>query len=210
MTFAVARRISSFHTQEAYTKKYNQRKVQAKGFYTTDVIHSTTLIAIDSSSLILLAKTGMLDIAIKGISGKMIMTNKVYEECVTQKNTTDSTLIRKRAEEGAIGLGELKDKNSYHKIRNDFNLGEGETEAIAFCMENNLSLITDDKKAINTCKLLNIPFTTVPNLLVAFAKKGALTSREASAYLGALAHYGRYTHDILQSIKEDLTDEKNG
>ena len=177
MTFAVARRISSFHTQEAYTKKYNQRKVQAKGFYTTDVIHSTTLIAIDSSSLILLAKTGMLDIAIKGISGKMIMTNKVYEECVTQKN---------------------------------FNLGEGETEAIAFCMENNLSLITDDKKAINTCKLLNIPFTTVPNLLVAFAKKGALTSREASAYLGALAHYGRYTHDILQSIKEDLTDEKNG
>ncbi len=180
-----------------------------KDFYTTNVIHSTTLTAIDSSSLILLAKIGLLDTAINGISGRLAMTKRVYEECVIQKSTIDSALIRKRAEDGAIKIESLKDKSSYHKIRNDFNLGEGEAEAIAFCIENKTTLITDDKKAINTCKLLNIPFTTIPNLLVAFANEGMLTIREALAYLGALAHHGRYTHDILQSIKEDLTDEKD-
>jgi len=28
--------------------------------------------------------------------------------------------------------------------------------------------------------------------------------------LEALAHYGRYSQDILRLIKEDLADEKNG
>ena len=83
-------------------------------------------------------------------------------------------------------------------------MGKGEAEAIVFCLENKASLVTDDKKAMNACKILRIKFTTAPNLLVMLHNKKLIKKVEADLYLRRFEKFGRYTNEVLQRIKEDL------
>ena len=65
-------------------------------------------------------------------------------------------------------------------------------------------MITDDKKAMNACKVLRIEFTTAPNLLVMLYNKKLIKKNEADLYLSRFEKFGRYTNKVLQKIKEDL------
>lgn len=162
------------------------------------------MIAVDSSSLILMAKIGILDKIIKNLQRKLTITNQVFTESTSKIDPFDAKIIKKRIEEKVIKKKEIKNLNLYKKIIEDFNLGKGEAESIVFCLENKIALITDDKKAMNTCKLLRINFTTASNLLISLYKKGLITNTEASIYLKKLKKFGRYSDDIMQRIKEDL------
>ena len=162
------------------------------------------MIAIDSSSLILMAKIDILDKIIKNLKKKLALTEEVYRECTIKTEAYDAKIIKKRVEEKAILKKEIKNLALYQKIRADFNLGKGEAEAIVFCLENNTSLVTDDKKAMNACKILRIKFTTAPNLLVMLHNKKLINKVEANSYLRRFEKFGRYTNEVLQRIKEDL------
>ena len=161
------------------------------------------MIAIDSSSLILMAKTGILDKVITSLKRKIIVTTCVYSE-TTKIESFDAQIIKKRAEEKAIQKKEIKNLKLFSKIKNDFNLGDGEAEAIVFCLENKTGLITDDKKAMNACRLLRINFTTTPNLLIRLYKKKLITKTEANLYLDKLEKFGRYAKSISQNAREEL------
>ena len=161
------------------------------------------MVAIDSSSIILMAKAGILDKIIKNLREKLTITNKVYIE-TTKKEVFDAQIIKKRVEEKAIQKKEIKNSKLFSKIKSDFNLGEGEAEAIVFCLENKTGLITDDKKAMNACRLLRIRFTTAPNLLIRLYKRNSITKTEASMYLDKLEKFGRYAKRILQNAREEL------
>lgn len=162
------------------------------------------MIAIDSSSLILMAKADILDNAIKHLKKKMAITEQVYIESTSKTDSFDAKIIKKRVEEKAILKKGIKNLNLYQKIRADFNLGKGEAEAIVFCLENKTSLLTDDKKAMNACKVLRIEFTTAPNLLTALYKRKLIKKNEADLYLKRFEKFGRYDDEVLQKIKEDL------
>jgi len=161
------------------------------------------MIAIDSSSLILIAKISILDKIIKSLKRRLTITNQIYNE-TTKIETFDSRLIKKRVEEMTIAKKEIINFGLFNKIKNDFNLGNGEAEALTFCLENKTSLITDDKKAMNACKILRIRFTAAPNLLIRLYKRGLITKIEANLHFKKLRKFGRYSGDILQKSMEEL------
>lgn len=161
------------------------------------------MIAIDSSSLILLAKLSILDKFIKNLKKKLTITEKVQQECI-KKDTFDAKLIQKRIEEKKISKSKIKNKAIYNKILDDFNLGNGEAETITLCIENKIDIITDDKKAINTCKILEINFTTIPNIIIKLYQKKIISKPEVYVYIAKLEKIGRYKKEIIDKIKGDL------
>ena len=162
------------------------------------------MIVIDSSSLILLAKVDILDIVVKNIKQKLTIPEQVHIECTAKKDSFDAQLIEKRVKEGFIAKKAISNRNLRDKILRDFSLGKGEAEAIGLCIEFKSGIITDDKKAINSCRILKINFTTVPKLVVQFYKKNIITEIEVNSIIKKLRKFGRYSDEILNKIKEDL------
>lgn len=183
-------------------------KKEAEYLNTTRVVYYTTMVVVDSSSLILMAKSGMLDKVVENLKEKMVITGVVYDESISKKEAFDAKIIKERVGGGSIKRIETKNPRLYNKIREDFNLGKGEASAISLCLENKAGLITDDKKAINACKVLKIRFTTAVDLLPAFYRKGLITKAEAEAYFDKLIKFGRYSNKIVQKTKEVIEDEK--
>ena len=157
---------------------------------------------IDSSTLILLAKSGLLDLFIKDKNLKI--TDKVKEESTIAKDNFDVKLISQRIKEKKIQIKRVSDKSLYNKLIKEFNLGKGESESIALAFKENEVLLSDDKKAINTCKILNIKFTTALNILVKLYRNKTIDNEKAKIILKKLKKYWRYSEDLIKKVEEDL------
>src|SRR3989344_3704349 len=118
-------------------------------------------------------------------------------------------VVKNRKEEEAINKKRISNKKMCSKIMEDFNVGKGEAETIALCLENKLDIITDDKKAINACRVLKIKFTTIPNILVEMSREKIITKSQAETYAVKLERIGRYKKEIIEKIKEDIKNDKN-
>ena len=162
------------------------------------------MIAVDSSSLILLAKINILDVLIKNTKQKLAIPEQVYVECTARKDLLDAQLIEKRVKERLIAKKGVSNKSLCNKLQKDFNLGKGEAESICLSIEFNNGIITDDKKAINACRILKIKFTTVPKLVVQLYKKRMIAEEEVHLIIEKLQKFGRYSDGIIQRVKEDL------
>ena len=163
------------------------------------------MIVIDSSSLILLAKIGVLDKVIMNSKEKLAVTDKVCQESISRNELFDAQIIKSKLEEKLIEKVKVKNIMLYRRIRKDFNIGEGEAESIALCLETKTDLITDDRKAINACRALKIRFTTTGKLLVKLYEKGRITKVETDGYIKKLERFGRYSKAALQEIMKDVT-----
>ena len=161
----------------------------------------------DSSSLILLAKIGALDKIIDNMKDKIIIPEEVYNESVKKKNTFDAKLIEERVKMNKIDRKKIKNMKVYRKIKEDFNLGDGEAECITLCIEYASDLIADDRKAINICKILKIRYTTAPNIIVKLYTKRIIKKQEAENYIKKLEEYGRYSKEIITITKEKINNE---
>jgi|SRR3989344_2513569 len=161
----------------------------------------------DSSSLILLAKIGALDKIIDNMKDKIIIPEEVYNESVKKKNTFDAKLIEARVKMNKIDRKKIKNMKVYRKIKEDFNLGDGEAECITLCIEYASDLIADDRKAINICKILKIRYTTAPNIIVKLYTKRIIKKQEAENYIKKLEEYGRYSKEIITITKEKINNE---
>lgn len=159
---------------------------------------------IDSSSLILLAKTDVLDVTIKNLKEKLTIPEEVYAECMAKKESFDAQIIEKRVKEHAILRRKVSDKELCYRIANDFNLGRGEAEAIVLCIELKSGMITDDKKAINACKILKIEFGTVLGLIAQFYRKNFIALTEAKSITKKLKKIGRYSSEIMDQFEGNL------
>ncbi len=156
-----------------------------------------------------MAKTGVLDIVINNLKHKLTITTGIYLECTAKKESFDANIIKRRIEDKLIDRKDVQDKVLFEKIKKDFKLGTGEAEAIVFCIKNKIGLITDDKRAINTCKILGINFATLPNILVQLSRRKVITKEETGLYFDKLQRYGRYSAFIIQKVREELKNEKN-
>lgn len=161
------------------------------------------MIVFDSSTIILLAKTELLDTIIDAYKKECIIPDEVKKE-VAQKESFDALLIKKRMEEGKIKTKKAP-QEGVSKLMKDFNINKGEAEAIALALTHHGSLLaTDDKNAINACKLSNIPFTTSIDILIRAKGKKLLTRDEAITKLQELAKYGRYKKEIIDDARKKL------
>lgn len=159
---------------------------------------------IDASTLILLAKCGLLDLLIGNLKSGLVIPEKVKIESTAKEDAFDAKLIRERIKEDKIIVKKIKDFARYKKLMMNFNLGEGESEAIALSLQEKESLMTDDKNAMNVCRILNINFTTALNILAEMHKRKLISQQQANLMLDKLNEYGRYSEDLIRKVKEDL------
>lgn len=160
------------------------------------------MLVFDSSTLILLAKTELLDVLLENYRKGVAIPEEVEKESIV-KGTFDALLIRKRIDEGKIQVKKARDKKT-GKFMEDFNIDLEEAEAIMLALQENAILGTDDKNAINACRLLKIPFTTAIDILIRTKEKEFITKEQARKKLEILSLYGRYKKEIIEDAKRRL------
>lgn len=162
------------------------------------------MIILDASTAILLAKAELLDIFVGGHGEPVIMPREVREEC-RGRDSIDARLIQRAIEDKLISVEAVKRRSAVEQLVDDFGLGRGEAAAIALATASRSALVaTDDKRAINACKVLKLPFATAISILTRLYEKGLLSRREALEKLEILASYGRYKKDIITAARTDL------
>lgn len=162
------------------------------------------MIVSDACTLILLAKSMLLKTYTQNLTGKIRIPNAVYVEATKGKQTEDAKLIEGYIKKNDIIVQTVRDSKKAEKLYLDFSIGKGEAEAICLCLEEKGVLITDDRKAIQLCKLFEIEFTTALNILVALYKKQKIKREEATAMLEQLALHGRYSQPLLIQARGEI------
>ena len=162
------------------------------------------MIVFDSSTLILLAKTELIDAVISGYKGVILMTGTVMAE-ITAKESLDGLLIKKLVETGKIKV-KITTGNEIIKLMKDFNIDKGEAETIAAPLKNPGSLVaTDDRNAIKACKLIGLPFATSMGFLIKLQKERLLSKERALTMLEKLSNFGRYRSEIVENARSKIT-----
>jgi len=145
------------------------------------------MIVFNSSMLILLAKVGILEEFLGIVDQKVLIAKEVERECCEEKDVLDSVMIRRAIQNRKISVRNLKGRRVYTKIQEDFLLGQGDAQGIALALAVKAGLFaTDDKRAMQACRLLGLRFTTAIDILIRMHEKGALTREEAHIKLAAL------------------------
>ncbi len=163
------------------------------------------LFIFDASTLILIAKTEILDRFPGDVGLDVAIPLEVEEECCSIKKSLDALMIRKALDESRIRVVAVKDRKLVTKVGEGFGLGRGEAEAIVLAVAAKARILDiDDKNEINACKLLGVAFATAIGIVVRMCKKRLLTKREALAKLDGLARHGRYKKSILEDARRQL------
>ena len=113
-------------------------------------------------------------------------------------------MIERAVREKRLRVPAIKDRKTRRKIAADFSLGKGEAEAIVLALSKKSFLGIDDRKGINACKLMGIPFTTAVAILVRLREKKMLTKRQTLAALNKLERHGRYKSEIVEDARARL------
>lgn len=166
------------------------------------------MIVLDASTAILLAKAELLDAFVEAVRQPVVMPKEVERECYGRRETLDPHLIARAITEKRIAVRVVRQQKQYEKLRCDFPLGRGEAEAVTLALASKGALVaTDDRQAINACKLLKIPFITALTVLVRMREKGLLSTEEARNKLEMLARYGRYKQRTIDAARLELERE---
>ena len=159
----------------------------------------------DASTLILLAKAEVLEAFLGSLERELAIDPVVEEECCGGKPTLDGLLIRRLIKERRIRVRIAKDRQILARIQEDFTLGPGEAATIALAVARKAALVlVDDKRGINACKLLKLPFATALTVLVRMHARGVLSREDARAKLDALAAHGRYASQLVRDAHRQL------
>ena len=162
------------------------------------------MLFLDASTLILAAKTELLDLFIEASHETLAISKEVEKEATRQK-TFDALLIRQRIDEKKMTVKNVKDKAMVKKIMMDFSLHKGEAETIALCIENSEKAIaTDDYNAMKACSVLNIEYVTSLGILLKLYKHKKLGKEETKMKLDSLALYSRFSREIIDDFMQKL------
>ncbi len=165
------------------------------------------LVISDSSSLIIGTKAGLLGAICKEFV--MEIPERVFEETVVagkKLQKIDALKIEEAIENKQVTVKKVtptKDKKIL-KWLNEFNLDEGEKQAIQLYVQANAGLLlVGDKQAINTAKLLEINWATIPNVITVLLERKKITREKALEALRIAQEEGRYKLDfILEAFNE--------
>lgn len=162
------------------------------------------MIIFDASTLILLAKIDLLELFISNFKRKVLVPESVASE-VSQVEYEDSPIIRKLLEDKKITVLKVKNKKQVDKLTVDFNIDQGEAEAISLAIQENIHFIaTDDRNAIRACKMLKIEFITAIAILIRAFEKQLIDKNEALLKLQRLVYIGRYSKAIIADAEKQI------
>lgn len=161
------------------------------------------MVIFDASTLILLARTELLELVISKFHGEILMPGSVKTE-VLKKDKEETPLIEELIKSKKIQVLQIKEKDQAEKLMKDFNIDKGEAEAILLALKKGaMAVATDDRNAIKACKMLHLEFITAISLLIRALEKGFLSRDEALIKLQRLQDIGRYSKVII----DDATNE---
>lgn len=159
----------------------------------------------DASTLVLLVKAEIIDDLLE--IANLLVPQKVYKEAVVrgkEKGAEDAYKIEKLIQEGRIQVKEVPKAKLDH-IQSLFGLKSGERDTIALAQTLDIqNVLTDDKKAINACKVLNLKFETAINILVQLKRHGIISMEKAKDALDKLEEFGWYDNVIMKEARGDL------
>jgi len=163
------------------------------------------MIVFDASTLILLAKIGLLRNLVTRV--EVGIPPPIKEECIKGK-TTDAKLIDRLIQEEKMQVLEVDSKESKEaeRLKEEFSIGE-EAYALVLARNEDSLFATDDKAAINACKVFGVEFTTAIDFLIRAYERGDLERELAETKLKRLEKYGRYSTSIINYANGKLGGE---
>lgn len=163
------------------------------------------MIVFDASTLILLAKAEVLETFLAKSKMEAVVPREVAREACEVKQSLDALVIQRLIHEKKIMVEPLKERALCERIRRELGLGAGEAEAIALAIVKNAQLVaTDDRNAINACKLVKVPFTSALGILVRMYENGVLDQAGALLKLAILEREGRYRKSLISAVRSRL------
>lgn len=157
-------------------------------------------IVFDSSTLILLAKISLLRSITQKV--KCIITDTVENECV-RKDAYDSKVIKELINEGLLKNVNTK-PGGLSKIKNDFNIQDGEASSLVIAIKEKYILATDDGPTIKACVILDVDFATAIHFVVRSYKNGLIDKKSALEKIFGLEKYGRYKPQMIEDAKQKI------
>jgi predicted nucleic acid-binding protein len=162
------------------------------------------MIILDASTLILLARIGLLELFLATFQGKVAIPKKVKSEVCIQ-GREERPFVESLIKQGKIEVLTSKNPRQRRKLMDDFNIDEGEAEALLVAIQAGAETIaTDDRNAIRAAKLLKIDFVTAIAFLIRAHEKQLLDRDEALTKLQRLQAIGRYSNAILKDARNRI------
>ena len=155
----------------------------------------------DATSLILLAKVGLLEKFVT--RNAVVMPSAVYVEVAKgkDKGRLDALLVERLVDEKKLGIS-VPDNETKVRIEKLFNVHGGELEVLAIALGTKKTILTDDKKCFNAAKALKLSFITSLDVVVALYKKGVISKQAALQCVENLDSYGWYAQGLIKTYKE--------
>lgn len=161
------------------------------------------MIVFDSSTLILLAKTEILELFISNFPSRILIPEKVLSEVAAGGEETPWVI--RFIEAQRIEVLKLRGDRLKGKLMQDFNIDIGEAEALILALQEGASLIaTDDRNAIRACKMLKLNFVTAIAILIRAFERGLIEKDEALLKLQKLQSFGRYGRAIIDDARKRI------
>lgn len=116
----------------------------------------------------------------------------------------DAALVAGLVEEGSLRAVEVVSRRSL-----PLALGGGEAAAVRLFLQADADLLlSDDGRAIRTCRIMRVPFTTSPRVVVDLYRQGVIRLRKARTALETLSVAGRYARDVIAAALVALQEEQ--
>ncbi|HLG29220.1 MAG TPA: hypothetical protein VI387_03325 [Candidatus Brocadiales bacterium] len=168
------------------------------------------MIIFDASTLILLAKTDLLELFISNYPAQVLIPEEVRSE-IMEVEKADAVVFKQLIESKKIKVLKIKKMDFSNKLMEDFNIEKGEAEALGLAMQGKAGVIaTDDKNAMKACKFLKLEFITSISILIRVLEKGLINREEAFIKLRKLQSIGRYSKAIIADAAEQIQGRKGG
>lgn len=155
------------------------------------------MVILDTSTLILLAKTDLLPLFVKETGARI--SKEVQKEALANPNVYDSKLINEMIKSKKIHI--LKSPMAFQRrqIQKSFGIEPGEASALLLARKRGVPLGTDDGKTIKGAKILGVPFFTAIHVLMNLYENNRIDRQIASVKLEKLQEWGRYHTRILEN-----------
>ncbi len=168
-----------------------------------------TIVIADSTILILCVKINIFDVLIDKY-GTIHIPSGVYLESVVngkKAEKEDAFFIEDRIINKFVKVINIQDTKSRDKLMRDFKIHLGEAECVVLFSEISAELLgTDDKKTINLCKLLKIPYFSVLSFIMLCISENRISKSRAVLKIKKLERFGWYKSTFLESIIEKIQE----
>mgnify|MGYP001570717943 CR=1 FL=1 len=162
-------------------------------------------IAIDSCSIILLSKATVLEAVCKEYD--LIMAKTVYEEVLKGKDKKfmDALLTEKMVKEKKIIIKKVANARLVNKLIRDFNLGNGEAEALALAISGECEcIITDNKQGRKSALIHGLKLIGSIDVISALCKLKLIDKSKAQNGLMKLKEFGWFQEYLIESAMEEI------